>query len=67
MRCARCGRLILHPVDIAGAKFGPVCAQKVLVAAGRIAPREKRTPIHDHPSTAQRDEHTRDLFEGVSA
>lgn len=69
MKCSACHRRINQPaLTLAGMVFGPVCAQKVLVAAGRIAPRqERRAPIHDHPSTAQRDELTRDLFEGVSA
>lgn len=69
MKCSACHRRIRQPaLTLAGMVFGPVCAQKVLVAAGQIEPRrERETPIHDRPSTAQRDSLTRDLFEGVCA
>jgi hypothetical protein len=44
--------------------FGPVCAQKVLEAAGQIAPRRQReTPIVDGRYAVVRDTSTRDLFE----
>lgn len=69
MKCSACHRPITKPaLTLAGMVFGPVCAQKVLEAAGQVAPRRQReTPIHERQSSVQRDELTRDLFEEATA
>lgn len=68
MKCSACHRSINKPaLTLAGMVFGPVCAQKVLEAAGQIAPRrDSRAPSFD-PTTVHRDNQTRDLFEEATA
>ena len=69
MKCAACHRPIAKPaLVLAGMPFGPVCAQKVLAAAGqKFAERAQPRGTDHQPSTAQRDELTRDLFAEVAS
>ena len=46
---------------LAGARFGPICARKVLVEAGKLVPRQPR----ETETAVHRDDRTPDLFEGV--
>lgn len=63
MKCSSCHRPILRPaLELGGATYGPVCARKVLVAAGRMAPPKKRAPV----DPAHRDDRTVDMFEGAT-
>lgn len=59
MRCSACHRQMQKPtLVLAGARFGPVCARKVLIEAGKLAPRQPRateTAVH-------RDDRTTDMF-----
>lgn len=64
MRCSACRRQMRKPVlELAGAKFGPVCARKVLIAAGKLAPRKPR----ETETEVVRDTRTPDMFEGVAS
>lgn len=68
MRCSSCGRHISKPaLELAGAKFGPVCAQKVLQAAGQLAYRRASSAPSFDPNAVHRDPCTRDLFEEATA
>jgi len=52
-------------LELAGLKFGPVCARKVLVETGRLAPRKPRAVGGD--SHAVRDTRTVDMFAEAAA
>lgn len=60
MRCSACHRQMAKPaLVLAGAKFGSVCARKVLVEAGKLAPRQRAQEV------VHRDDRTADMFEVV--
>ena len=57
-RCARCGRVTLHPAVVIGVlPFGRVCARK----AGLVEPKRR-----SRASEAERDTKTMELFEGAA-
>lgn len=62
MRCAACHRSMRKPALVfAGLSLGPVCARKVLVEAGKLAPRQRAQEV------VHRDDRTADMFAGVAA
>ena len=57
-KCARCGRVTLHPAVVIGTQpFGPTCARK----AGLLQSKRR-----GRASEACRDEKTLDLFGGAA-
>lgn len=64
MKCARCGRDVADPQDIAGVKLGKKCA--AIVRAAIVQPHEREQ--HTEPDPNQRDFfRIPDLLEGMQA
>ena len=64
MICAHCRRPLKRPAARIGRLvFGPVCARSL----GLLAPPSVRHAVCDVRSRVERDERTKDMFEGVTA
>lgn len=64
MICAHCRRTLKHPAAMVGKlAFGPVCARSL----GLLAPPSVRHAVCDVRRRVERDERTKDMFEGVTA
>ena len=64
MICAHCRRPLKRPAACIGRLcFGPVCARSL----GLLAPPSVRHAVRDVRSRVERDDRTKDMFEGVAA
>ena len=64
MICAHCRRPLKRPAACIGRLcFGPVCARSL----GLLAPPSVRHAVCDVRSRVERDDRTKDMFEGLAA